>query len=82
MKEFMQMMEELFRQLAGKNGKGEGGDENQDGNPEAPGRMPRIKVSTRRTHDTGFSQRCLTTENYWFSLAAFQLCGSNSANRR
>lgn len=43
MEEFMQMLEELFKQLAGKNGKGEGGDENQDGSHEAPGKMPRIK---------------------------------------
>jgi hypothetical protein len=41
MEEFMQMLEELFKRLAGKNSKGEDG--NQDVNPEAPGRMPRIK---------------------------------------
>ena len=43
MEEFMQMLEELFKRMAGRNGKGEGGDENQAGTPEAPGRMPRIK---------------------------------------
>lgn len=43
MEEFMQMLGELFKQMAGRNGKGEREEVNQAGSPEDSGAMPRIK---------------------------------------